>query len=101
MSRFSYNDMTFAVSRAGSVWEIVRELPGGSQTVVAAGLYPGIDDAEAAARAQALVRTIFPVGVRIVPPDVAHAVTIGDLKIVPPDVAHPLFAYWDKESVSA
>ena len=58
----------------------------------------GADEVEACARR--LVRAIFPVGVRCVGPDVAHPLTIGDLKIVPPDVTHPNFIYWNGDSVS-
>ena len=48
----------------------------------------------------ALIKTIFPVGIKSVGPDVGHPNTIGDLKIVGPDVTHPNFIYWNKDSVS-
>jgi hypothetical protein len=100
MDKFSYNDMEFAVAAAGAAWDIVRTLPGGATAVVGTGLFPGVAAADAAARARALVKSIYPVGVRIVGPDVAHPNRIGDLKIVGPDVTHPNFIYWDKDSVS-
>ena len=56
--------------------------------------------AEAEAKAKALVRTMLPVGVRSVGPDVAHPALIGDMKLVGPDVTHPNFIYWDKDSSS-
>jgi hypothetical protein len=46
------------------------------------------------------VKSVYPVGVRVVGPDVAHPNKIGDLKIVGPDVTHPNFIYWDKDSAS-
>ena len=70
MPTLIYNDMTFTVAPRG------------------------------AARAMALIKTIFPVGIKSVGPDVAHPNTIGDLKIVGPDVTHPNFIYWNKDSVS-
>jgi hypothetical protein len=67
---------------------------------VGAGLFPGLSDADAEARAIALVRTVFPVGVKTVGPDVTHPNMIGDLKIVGPDVGHPNFIYWNTDSTS-
>lgn len=100
MNGFVYNDLEFQVDAAGSAWDIRRKLPNGGMAIVGAGLFPGVPAAEAHARALALVRSIFPVGVKIVGPDVAHPNLIGDLKIVGPDVAHPNFICWDKNSVS-
>ena len=100
MHTFVYNDMQFSVEPSGASWDITVKQPNGSSTVAAAGLYSGLSEAEAGARAQALARTIFPVGVKSVGPDVLHPNTIGDLKIVGPDVLHPNFIYWNKDSVS-
>jgi hypothetical protein len=100
MDKFTYNDMEFAVAAAGQAWDIVRTLPGGASAVVGTGLFPGTTATDAAARARALVKAIYPVGVRIVGPDVAHPNMIGGLRIVGPDVTHPNFIYWDKDSVS-
>lgn len=100
MDKFTYNDMEFAVAAAGTAWDIVRKLPNGSDAVVGAGLFPGAAANEASSRALTLVKTIYPVGVKIVGPDVAHGNRIGDLRIVGPDVTHPNFIYWDKDSVS-
>ena len=55
---------------------------------------------QAVASSHQLVRTLAPVGVRLVGPDVAHPLRFGELKIVPPDVTHPNFIYWDKDSTS-
>ena len=95
MSTFTYNDMQFSVESRAGEWDIVQ---GGA--TVAAGLFPGLAEGEVAARALALVKTILPVGVRCIGPDVSHPNTIGDLKIVGPDVAHPNFIYWNKDSAS-
>ncbi len=100
MDQFTYNDMTFAVAPSGQAWDIVRKLPNGGDAVVGTGLFPGVAANDAQVRALALVKAIYPVGVKIVGPDVAHATMIGDLKIVGPDVTHPNFIYWDKDSVS-
>ena len=100
MQPILYNDMTFSVESGGDSWHIVSELPNGSNAIVGTGLFPGLPEDEARARALALIKTVFPVGVRSVGPDIAHPNMIGDLKIVGPDVAHPNFIYWDKDSVS-
>ena len=100
MQKISYNDMQFSVEPRGDRWDISYALPNNAIAVVAAGLFQGLAEAEAGARALALIKTIFPVGIKSVGPDVLHPNTIGDLKIVGPDVTHPNFIYWDKESVS-
>jgi hypothetical protein len=100
MKTFIYNDTEFSVAPAGTVWDISRKDAGGKSALVGAGLFSGLAPADAEARALALVKSIYPVGVRTVGPDVAHPNTIGDLKIVGPDVSHPNFIYWDKDSSS-
>jgi hypothetical protein len=100
MSTFKYNDTEFAVTAAGSAWDITRKLPNGGDALVGAGLFAGAAAADAQAKALALVKSIYPVGVKVVGPDVAHPNRIGDLKIVGPDVTHPNFIYWDKDSAS-
>jgi hypothetical protein len=96
MKTITYNDMHFTVEPNGAGWDILR----GGNAVAGAGLFQGAPEPEAATRALALIRTIYPVGVRSVGPDVLHPNTIGDLKIVGPDVLHPNFIYWNKDSVS-
>jgi len=91
--KFTYNDMEFSVDKAGKAWDITR---GGA--LVAASLFA--DDKDGEAKAAALVKTIFPVGIKTVPPDTAHPTMVGDLKIVPPDINHSSFVYWNKDSVS-
>jgi hypothetical protein len=100
MQPIRYNDMDFAVEKAGERWDIRCTRADGSGAMAGTGLFAGLPEAEARGRALALIRTVFPVGVKSVGPDVAHPNTIGDLKIVGPDVAHPNFVYWDKDSVS-
>jgi hypothetical protein len=100
MQTISYNDMTFTVELRGERWDIRYALPNGARAIAGAGLFAGLPEAEARARALTLIKTIFPVGIRSVGPDVSHPNTIGDLKIVGPDVNHPNFIYWDKDSVS-
>lgn len=100
MKTVIYNDIEFSIDKAGSAWNITRRLPNGATAVVGAGLFADLSDADAEKRAQALVATIFPVGIRIVGPDVNHPNMIGDLKIIGPDVAHPNFIYWNKASTS-
>ena len=100
MSTFYYNDTEFSVMASGQAWDISRKLPNGSPALVGAGLFSGVAPSEAQTRALALVKTIYPVGIKVVGPDVAHPNMIGDLKIVGPDVTHPNFIYWDKDSAS-
>lgn len=100
MQPILYNDQTFSVEKGGAGWDILRLRPDGSSTVLGTGLFPGLAEDEARERALKLIRTVDPVGVRSVGPDVAHPNMIGDLKIVGPDVAHPNFVTWDKDSVS-
>jgi hypothetical protein len=100
MKNFIYNDMGFSIAKNGSSWDITRKLLNGNIAVVGAGLFADLPDGDAEARAQALVRTIFPVGIKIVGPDVMHPNMVGDLKIVGPDVSHPNFIYWDRDSTS-
>jgi hypothetical protein len=100
MQNISYNDMQFLVVQAGDRWDITYRLPDGSSAFAGAGLFAGLPESEAGARALALIKTIFPVGIKSVGPDVTHPNMVGDLKIIGPDVTHPNFIYWNKESVS-
>lgn len=100
MKSFTYNDMDFSLEGAGGRWDIAYKKPDGKSAFVGAGLFAGLPESEVEAKARALVKAIFPVGVRSVGPDVAHPTLIGDLKIVGPDVTHPNFIYWDKDSSS-
>jgi hypothetical protein len=100
MPSISYNDTQFSLEQQDGRWDITYELPDGSRVMAATGLFIGLAESEAATRALALIRTIFPVGVKSVGPDVNHPNTIGDLKIIGPDVTHPNFIYWPKDSVS-
>lgn len=100
MANFQYNDMEFAVNAAGAAWDILRMLPGGASAVVGTGLFAGASAADAQAKGLALVKAIYPCGIKVVGPDVTHPNMIGNLKIVGPDVTHPNFIYWDKDSAS-
>ena len=100
MKSFTYNDMEFSVEKAHDRWDISCKRADGKAALVAAGLFAGLAEGEAEAKAKALVRTMLPVGVRSVGPDVAHPALIGDMKLVGPDVTHPNFIYWDKDSTS-
>lgn len=95
MKSFTYNDKEFTVEKAGNAWDIKS-----GNALVAAGLFPGVADADAEAKAVALVKTIYPVGMKSVGPDTTHPIYFGDLKIIGPDVTHPNFIYWNKESSS-
>ena len=100
MKSFTYNDMEFSVEKAQDRWDISCKKADGKAALVAAGLFAGVSESEAEAKARALVRTMLPVGIKVVGPDVAHPNLIGDLKLVGPDVTHPNFIYWDKDSSS-
>lgn len=101
MKSFTYNDIDFSLENADGRWSIGYSKTNGQQAIVAAGLFAGLPESEAEAKARVLVKAIFPVGIRIVGPDTTHPNLIGDLKIVGPDVTHPNFIYWDKESSSS
>lgn len=95
MKTFTYNDMDFTVEKVGKGWEIRN-----GSAIVASGLYAGLADADAEAKCIALAKTIFPVGIKIIGPDVGHPITVGDIKYFGPDVTHPNFIYWNKDSAS-
>ncbi|HAX91834.1 MAG TPA: hypothetical protein DCY07_06465 [Rhodospirillaceae bacterium] len=98
MSKFTYNDAEYIVEPSG--YDIRRVMPDGSSSLVAANLYYGLPVQEAEAKAQALVKSIQPVGIKVVGPDITRPNMIGDLKIVGPDISRPNFIYWDKDSTS-
>lgn len=100
MTRFTYNDAQFWLERAGQGWTILRQHAGGSAAPVATGLFAGSSEQEAEGRARALVKTIDPVGIRLVGPDLTRTLRSGDLRIIGPDVAHPNFISWDKDRTS-
>jgi hypothetical protein len=100
MRSILYNDLKFAIGPSGDRWTITRKSADGSSAVVAAGLFCGVREDEALARAEALVRILSPVGIRLVGPDVSHPNRVGDLKIVGPDVTHPNFIHWEGDSTS-
>ena len=100
MKSILYNDMQFSVEKRDDRWDITYKLPNGSSAIAGTGLFAGLPESEVGTRALALIKTVFPVGIKSVGPDVTHPNTIGDLKIVGPDVTHPNFIYWDKDSVS-
>ncbi|MCX7167854.1 MAG: hypothetical protein NTV11_16480 [Rhodocyclales bacterium] len=100
MKSFTYNDMDFSVEKVQGRWDISCKKPDGTSALVGAGLFAGLPEDEVGDRARALVKSILPVGIKIVGPDVTHPNLIGDMKLVGPDVTHPNFIYWDKDSSS-
>jgi len=100
MKSFTYNDMDFSVENVNGRWAISCLKPDGKAVYVGAGLFEGLLESEAEAKAKQLVKSIYPVGIKVVGPDTSHPNQIGDLKIIGPDVTHPNFIYWDKESSS-
>ncbi|MDR3423503.1 MAG: hypothetical protein P4M13_00275 [Alphaproteobacteria bacterium] len=98
MTIFPYNDKEYTVRQSG--YDICRLMPDGSCAFVGVNLFQGMTAAEAEAKAKALVKSINPVGVKVVGPDVTRPNMIGGLKIVGPDVTRSNFVYWDKDSVS-
>lgn len=98
MTKFFYNDAEYIVEPSG--YDIRRVMPDGSHSFIGANLFPGLTAAEADAKAQALVKSIQPVGIKVVGPDVSRPNMIGDLKIIGPDISRPNFVYWDKDSTS-
>src|ERR1019366_1646572 len=100
MKNFIYNDIEFSIAKTSGGWDITRKLPNGELAVVGASLFKGLNEEDAGTRALALVRTAFPVGIKIVGPNVSHPNMVGALKIIGPDVSHPNFIYWNKDSTS-
>ncbi len=98
MTTFFYNDAEYIVEPAG--YNIRRVMPDGSTSFVGANLFPTLTVSEAEAKAQALVQSIQPVGIKVVGPDISRPNMIGDLKIIGPDITRPNFIYWDKDSTS-
>jgi hypothetical protein len=92
--------MEFSIVKNSSGWYLSRKLPNGDSAVVGASLFKDLNEEDARTRMLALVRTVFPVGIKIVGPNVSHPNMIGDLKIIGPDVRHPNFIYWNKDSTS-
>ena len=100
MKSFTYNDMAFSLEQAAERWNILCQRADGKSAYVATGVFADVPENEVEARALALVKAAFPVGIKVIGPDVTHPTMIGDLKIVGPDVTHPNFIYWDKDSSS-
>ena len=100
MQTFRYNDIEFSLTAAGAAWDLGSRSPDGRMAIVGTGLFAGAGADEALVRAKSLSKAIYPVGIRIVGPDVDHPLKIGDMKIVGPDVTHTNFIYWDKDSAS-
>ena len=100
MNSFTYNDIEFSLEAVQGRWDISYRRGDGKVAYLGAGLFAGVPAGEVEARARALARSVFPVGIKIVGPDTTHPNLIGDLKIVGPDVTHPNFIYWDKNSSS-
>lgn len=99
MKSFTYNDMNFSVEKSSNGWDISYQA-GAATAFVGTGLFKDATETDVEAKAKSLVKSIFPVGIKIVGPDTSHPNMIGDLKIVGPDTTHPNFIYWDKQSSS-
>ena len=100
MTRFTYNDAEFWLEPEAQGWTILRQRGEGAPAPIATGLFVGSSEQEANARAQTLVKTIDPVGVKLVGPDLTHSLRAGDLRIIGPGVGRPTFVAWDKDSTS-
>ena len=100
MPSIRYNDMQFTVEPNADRWDLTYLASSGATGIAGTGLFAGLSEGEATTRALALIKTLFPVGIKSVGPDVSHPNTIGDLKIIGPDVSHPNFIYWNNDSVS-
>lgn len=100
MKNFTYNDLTFSIAKSGDGWDLSYQSGAAAPALVGTGLFQGVAEGEVEAKAKALAKSIFPVGIKIVGPDVTHPTMIGDLKLVGPDVTHPNFIYWNKDSSS-
>jgi hypothetical protein len=94
----TYNGMTFTLEKGAQGWDIEYR-KGGTAGTLGSGLFAGADETTARAKASAVIRGAFPVGVKVIGPDINHSTRVGDLRLVPPDVGHPNFVHWDKDSV--
>ena len=97
-AELTYNGMSFTLTKGVKGWDIEYR-KGQATGTLAAGLFPGLSEDEVRIRARAVIRGAYPVGVKVVGPDINHSTRVGDLKLVPPDVTHPNFVHWDKDSV--
>jgi hypothetical protein len=93
-----YNGMSFTLTKGAKGWDIEHR-KGAAAGTLGAGLFDGADADMARVKARAVIRGAFPVGVKVVGPDINHSTRVGDLKLVPPDVTHPNFIHWDQDSV--
>lgn len=100
MSSFHHDDSTFELQPEGDAWALLRRTDDGQPHRIGTGLFRGLAAAEALAGARSLAQLANPVGVRIVPPDLAHTGNAGGLRLVPPDIAHPRYASWTGCSTS-
>lgn len=100
MKKFTYNDIEFSIATTGTGWNISRKLANGETAQVGAALFGTLSYRDAIAQAEALIRIIYPVGVKIIGPDVAHPNLVSGMKIIGPDVAHPNFINWPANTTS-
>jgi len=100
MKSFTYNDLNFTIAKSGNGWDISYQSGATAPAFAGIGLFQGVPDGDVEAKAKALVKSIFPVGIKSIGPDTTHPNMIGDLKIIGPDITHPNFIYWDKDSTS-
>lgn len=98
MAAFEYNDLQFSLEARAGRWDLYRRRADGAPAIVGTGLFAGLSEEAARERAMRLARTIFPCGVRLVAPDLAHPRRVGQLRIVGPDVGHPSFVAWNKDT---
>ncbi len=100
MKSFSYNDIDFVAENVHKRWDISYTKADGKSAYAGAGLFEGVPEKEIEGKLRVLIRSIFPVGIKVIGLDLTHPNLIGDLKIIGPDITHPNFIYWDKESSS-
>ena len=93
-----YNGMSFTLAKGAKGWDIDYR-KGAAAGTLGTGLFEGAAADAARVKARAVIRGAFPVGVKVVGPDINHTTRVGDLKLVAPDVTHPNFIHWDKDSV--
>lgn len=98
MTKFIHNDAEYVVEPLG--YNIRRVMPDGSSSYIGTNLFPGMTIEEASVKAKQVVKSVNPIGIKVVGPDVTRPNMIGDLKIIGPDISRPNFVNWEKDSIS-
>lgn len=100
MSILRQGEEEFTLQAQDGSWRLGRRCPDGTLALVGSGLFAGAAAEAAERQARVLLQALHPAGIRLVGPDLAHAMRAGDLRLVAPDVSHPNFVFWQTDRVA-